>query len=93
MKDILGDKLPSPLMKFSVLNALYGYAYSMRFYQGCDEPAKFVSLCLVVSESLGMAKIFDSAEMAVETAASKVTKHTFLDFLAFFTKPLLPFSG
>jgi hypothetical protein len=75
MKDLLGDKPPSPLMKFCILNALYGYAYSMRFYRGSDQPGKFVSLCLIVSESLAEGKVFDSAEMAVETAASRVSEY------------------
>lgn len=78
MKSLLGDKEPSPLVKFSVLNVIYAYAYAMRYFNGLDEAKlvpDFVAICLAVSANLRESQNFDSADMAVESAASAANQN------------------
>ena len=72
LKSLNGDKPPSPMIKFSRLNIVYAYAYAAKLFAGC-EPSKaveFISICLEVSASLSEGQMFDSADMAVESAAA-----------------------
>ncbi|XP_036450210.1 zinc finger HIT domain-containing protein 2 [Colossoma macropomum] len=65
---------PSPLVQFSVVNALYGYAFSLcRFNGDISESALLLEFCRTVletSESLGSARAFSSLSEALEGAVS-----------------------
>ena len=75
MKKILFSNIfrsPSPLVKFSLLNVIYAYAYVLRYFGGFDPdtPIDFVAICFDVSANLRDGQNFDSADVAVESAAS-----------------------
>ncbi|KAI4882157.1 hypothetical protein NFI96_004391 [Prochilodus magdalenae] len=65
---------PSPLVQFSVVNVLYGYAFSLcRFNGDVSEPELLLEFCqtvLELSESLGSARVFSSLPEALEGAVS-----------------------
>ena len=72
LRSLIGDKAPSPLIKFSLLNLIYAYAYGLKYFSGF-EPEKsieFVQMCFDISGNLNNGQNFDSADMAVESAAS-----------------------
>jgi hypothetical protein len=71
---------PSPLVKFSLLNVIYAYAYALRYFGGFDPDnlTDFVALCFDVSANLREGQNFDSAEVAVESAASAANQVTHL---------------
>ncbi|KAL6472053.1 hypothetical protein MHYP_G00182410 [Metynnis hypsauchen] len=64
----------SPLVQFSVVNALYGYAFSLcRFNGDISESELLLEFCRTVletSESLGSARVFSSLSEALEGAIS-----------------------
>ena len=67
---------PSPLIKYCVMNVVYGYAYAVRLLHGdyensCLEFVNTVELLVGADGSLG-GKVFELADTAVETAASRV---------------------
>ena len=67
---------PSPLIKYGVMNVVYGYAYAVRLLHGdyensCLEFVNTVELLVGADGSLG-GKVFELADTAVETAASRV---------------------
>ncbi|KAL7846272.1 hypothetical protein SRHO_G00212520 [Serrasalmus rhombeus] len=65
---------PSPLVQFSVVNALYSYAFSLcRFNGDISESELLLEFCrtvLEMSESLGSARVFSSFSEALEGAIS-----------------------
>ncbi|KAL7848531.1 hypothetical protein AOLI_G00232490 [Acnodon oligacanthus] len=65
---------PSPLVQFSVVNVLYGYAFSLcRFNGDISESELLLEFCRTVletSESLGSARLFSSLSEALEGAIS-----------------------
>ena len=72
LKSLIGNKPPSPTVKFSLLNVIYAYVYAIKLFGGFepDNSIEFVSVCLDVSANLRDGQNFDSADMAVESAAS-----------------------
>jgi len=79
LKSLIGDKPASPLIKFSLLNVTYAYAYAMKLFGGYepDDSVEFVSVCLAVSANLSEGQNFDSADVAVESAASAANQVIF----------------
>ena len=71
---------PSPLIKFSLLNVIYAYAYALRYFGGFDPNAAtdFVAICFDVSANLRDGQNFDSADVAVESAASAANQVKYL---------------
>jgi hypothetical protein len=84
LKSLIGDKAASPLIKFSLPNVIYAYVYAIKFFGGYDPEncVDFVSLCLEISANLRDGQNFDSADVAVESAASAANqvRRTFLRF-------------
>jgi hypothetical protein len=72
LKSLLGERPPAPSVKFSLLNVVYAYAHAMRLMAGFDpdNASDFVAVCLAVSAALRDGQNFDSADMAVESAAA-----------------------
>lgn len=70
---------PSPLVKFNILNVLYAYAYAFRYHDMNDEnnfdvdetSLEFVETCLQVSDNLASNVNYETAELAVKSAAFK----------------------
>jgi hypothetical protein len=69
---LIGNKAPSPLVKFSLLNLIYAYAYGMKYFSGFEpeKAVEFVQMCFDISTNLNSGHNFESADMAVESAAS-----------------------
>jgi len=81
LSELFGSKEPSPLLKFSVLNLLYSYAYGVRFLYGDHEDSlEFIDIVeSLVGTSGSLAGVnYDLADTAVEAAASAVNLHTHL---------------
>lgn len=72
-------KAPSPSVKFNLLNVLYAYCYSLRFYFGDvhsdSNCLPFVNLCFLLSLNLSANANFDSADQALESAGGQVSAH------------------
>eukprot|EP00088_Acartia_fossae_P035234 TRINITY_DN3626_c1_g1_i1.p1 TRINITY_DN3626_c1_g1~~TRINITY_DN3626_c1_g1_i1.p1 ORF type:complete len:362 (-),score=49.56 TRINITY_DN3626_c1_g1_i1:162-1247(-) len=69
-------KTPSETIKFGVMNLLYGYAYTVRYLHGDykNSSPEFVNTVelLVGKEGTLGGRVFELADTAVETAASRV---------------------
>lgn len=68
---------PSPLVKFSLVNVLYGYAYMLRLFNGdiseTQQLLDFTQLLLPVSECLGRSRTFSSFSEALSAAMASVS--------------------
>ena len=73
----LTKAVPSPSVKFSLLNVLYAYAYGARYFSGDHSSCclEFVDLCLTLSGSLSKGHNFETADEALEAAATNVNVH------------------
>lgn len=67
---------PSPLVKFSLLNVLYSYAFALRLFNGdlseTQQLLEFAELLLSVSEGLGRSRMFSSFSEALKAAVASV---------------------
>lgn len=74
---------PSPLVQFSVVNALFGYAFSLRLFNGdVSDPERLLEFCwatLEISDSLGSGRVFSSLSEALEGAVLAVSASGRLD--------------
>ncbi|XP_066507832.1 zinc finger HIT domain-containing protein 2 isoform X2 [Hoplias malabaricus] len=61
---------PSPFVHFSVVNTLYGFAFSLRLFNGDTAEPEFCPLVLDISEGLGSGRVFCSLSEALERAVS-----------------------
>ena len=69
---------PNPRVKFNLLNVLYAYCYSLRFYYGNCETEnilQFASLVFAISHNLSQNTNFDSADQALDMARAQVDLH------------------
>ncbi|XP_018584333.1 zinc finger HIT domain-containing protein 2 [Scleropages formosus] len=66
----------SPLVRYSLVNVLYGYAFSLRLFNGdLSEPHLIQDFCQVavsVSESLGSNRVFGTLQEALEGGAAAI---------------------
>ncbi len=71
---------PSPLVKFNLLNVLYAYVYAHKYFSGDlrseANVVESVRLCLALSDNLASSANYESAEEALESAATNVNVHT-----------------
>ena len=88
LSKFLGDKKPSCLIKFNILNVLYAYAYSVNYFRGehHEYQDQFVEMCLLLSSNLRANQNFDSSDIALESAASSVNQHSMISVSPEFTK-------
>ncbi|XP_030648450.1 zinc finger HIT domain-containing protein 2 [Chanos chanos] len=74
---------PSPLVKYSLVNALYGYTFSLRLFNGdLSEPEHKQDFCqavLAISESLGTGQIFNTLHESLEAAVTAVSAQGYFD--------------
>lgn len=67
---------PSPLVRYSLVNVLYGYAASLSLFNGdLSEPdliQEFCQLVLAMSESLSSNRVFNSLQEAIEAGSRSV---------------------
>ena len=66
----------SPVLKFGLLNILYGYAYAVKYLHGdlSDSYLELVNIVQMLSGNL-RGQNFDNADTALEAAASEVNQH------------------
>ena len=66
----------SPVLKFGLLNILYGYAYAVKYLHGdlSDSYLELVNIVQLFSGNL-RGQNFDNADTALEAAASEVNHH------------------
>ncbi|KAF4082223.1 hypothetical protein AMELA_G00149020 [Ameiurus melas] len=68
---------PSPLVKFSLVNVLYGYAFTLRLFNGdvteTQQLLEFTQLLLSVSECLGRGRTFGSFSEALSAAMASIS--------------------
>lgn len=72
---------PSPLVGFSLVNALFGYTFTLSFFNGDTESLMF-ELCdmiLVLSEVLSSNKVFNSVHEAIDSGETLILGESFLD--------------
>ena len=67
---------PSPLVKFGLLNALYPYVYCLRYFSGDvwseANLRDCVAMCATLSDNLGRGANYETADEALESAATNV---------------------
>uniref|UniRef100_A0A3B4AG79 HIT-type domain-containing protein n=1 Tax=Periophthalmus magnuspinnatus TaxID=409849 RepID=A0A3B4AG79_9GOBI len=71
---------PSPLVGFSVVNALFSYSFTLCFFNG-DTDSLVFELCdmiLAISEALNSSKIFTSVQEALDSGQSLILGEGFL---------------
>ncbi|XP_026767870.3 zinc finger HIT domain-containing protein 2 [Pangasianodon hypophthalmus] len=68
---------PSPLVKFSLVNVLCGYAFTLRLFNGdvweTQQLLEFTRLLLSVSECLGRSRTFGSFSEALSAAMASIS--------------------
>ncbi|MCJ8742123.1 hypothetical protein PDJAM_G00078560 [Pangasius djambal] len=68
---------PSPLVRFSLVNVLYGYAFTLRLFNGdvseTQQLLEFTQLLLSVSECLGRSRTFGSFSEALSAAMASIS--------------------
>ncbi|XP_028324199.1 zinc finger HIT domain-containing protein 2 [Gouania willdenowi] len=72
---------PSPLVCYSVVNALYGYSFALRLFNGDPDSLifEFSDMVLALSEALSSSRVFNSIQEALECGESLVLGGGFLD--------------
>lgn len=73
---------PSPMVCYGVVNVLFGYAFSMRLFNGDLEPDVIQEFCqtvLAVSESLNSGKVFSSIQEALEGGEAAIFAARYFD--------------
>ena len=88
LSKLLGNKKPSILIKFGILNVVYAYAYALKYFRGdhAEYHDQFVEVCFLISSNLRENQNFDSSDLAVESAASSVNQHSMISVSPEFTK-------
>ena len=78
LNSLIGDRAPSDLIKFSLLNVIYAYAYALKYFAGYDpeNSQDFIRLTFDISANLRDGHNFSSADLAVESAASAANQVT-----------------
>ncbi|XP_051972323.1 zinc finger HIT domain-containing protein 2 [Xyrauchen texanus] len=74
---------PSPLVRYNLVNALYGYTFSLCLFNGdISEPEIVLEFCLgvlAISEALGGGRVFRSVPEAIEAGITAVSAGGYFD--------------
>ncbi|XP_039523401.1 zinc finger HIT domain-containing protein 2 [Pimephales promelas] len=72
---------PSPLVRFNLINALYGYTFSLRLYNGdfSEILLEFCQAVLAISEGLGGGRVFNSVPDAFDAGIRAVSAGGYFD--------------
>lgn len=72
---------PSPLICFSLVNALYAYAFSLCLVNNDTDSLmfEFCDVVLALSEALNSSRVFSSIQEAVESGESRIYGEGYLD--------------
>ncbi|XP_047207796.1 zinc finger HIT domain-containing protein 2 [Girardinichthys multiradiatus] len=72
---------PSPLVCYSLVNALYGYAFALSLYNGDTDSLmfEFCDMTLVLSAALSSGRVFSSVQEALDCGEALVLRDGCLD--------------
>ncbi|MEQ2315295.1 hypothetical protein AMECASPLE_020831 [Ameca splendens] len=72
---------PSPLVCYSLVNALYGYAFALSLYNGDTDSLmfEFCDMTLVLSAALSSGRVFSSVQEAFDCGEALVLRDSYLD--------------
>ncbi|MEQ2260683.1 hypothetical protein XENORESO_000095 [Xenotaenia resolanae] len=72
---------PSPLVCYSLVNALYGYAFALSLYNGDTDSLmfEFCDMTLVLSAALSSGRVFSSVQEALDCGEALVLRDGYLD--------------
>ncbi|XP_054885629.1 zinc finger HIT domain-containing protein 2 [Poeciliopsis prolifica] len=72
---------PSPMVCYSVVNALYSYAFSLSLFNGDTDSLmlEFCDMTLSLSEALSSGKVFNSVQEALDCGEALILRGGFLD--------------
>lgn len=72
---------PSPLVRYNLLNALYGYTFSLCLYNGdiSEMLLEFCQAVLAISEGLGAGRVFNSVSEALDAGMRAVSAGGYFD--------------
>ncbi len=72
---------PSPLVRYNLINALYGYTFSLCLYNGdiSEMLLEFCQAVLAISEGLGAGRVFNSVSEALDAGMRAVSSGGYFD--------------
>lgn len=73
---------PSPLVGYSLVNALFGYTFSLRLFNGdieSDLTQEFCQMVLAIAEALSSGRVFSSLQEALEGGKSAILAGGYFD--------------
>ncbi|KAM4730485.1 zinc finger HIT domain-containing protein 2 [Anableps anableps] len=72
---------PSPLVCYSLVNALYGYAFSLSLFNGDTDSLmfEFCDMTLSLSEALSSGRVFSSVQEALDCGEALILRGGYLD--------------
>ncbi|KAL1266586.1 hypothetical protein QQF64_002261 [Cirrhinus molitorella] len=72
---------PSPLVQYNLINALYGYTFSLCLHNGdiSEMCLEFCQAVLAISEGLGVGRVFNSVSEALDTGIRAVSAGGYFD--------------
>jgi len=88
MPKLIGNQKPSQNIKYNILNVVYAYSYALKYFRGdySQYYDPFAEMCFLLSGNLRDNQNFDSADLAIEAAASSVNQHSMISVSPEFTK-------
>ncbi|XP_016381466.1 zinc finger HIT domain-containing protein 2-like [Sinocyclocheilus rhinocerous] len=72
---------PSPLVRYNLINALYGYTFSLCLYNGdiSEMLLEFCQVVLAISDGLGARRVFNSVSEALDAGIRAVSAGGYFD--------------
>ncbi|XP_038156113.1 zinc finger HIT domain-containing protein 2 [Cyprinodon tularosa] len=72
---------PSPLVCYSIINALYGYAFSLSLFNGDTDSLmfEFCDMILALSEALSSGRVFSSVQDALDSGETLILRGGYLN--------------
>lgn len=88
LPSLLGSTKPSSHIKFNLINILFAYVYSVKYFRGDHHKYhdRFAEMSLLLSGNLRENQTFDSADIAIQSAISSVNQHSMISVSIEFTK-------
>ena len=88
LPSLLGSTKPSSHIKFNLINVLFAYTYSVRYFRGDHHKYhdSFIEMVFLLSGNLRDNHTFESADIAIQSAISSVNQHSMISVSPEFTK-------
>ena len=87
LSSLLGSTKPSSHIKFNLINILYAYVYSVKYFRGDHHKYHdhFAEVSFLLSGNLRENQTFESADIAIQSAISSVNQHSMISVSIEFT--------